>query len=150
MMRRRGAKKHHAGNGAEKSCGINPFLEIMNFFEALVKGQNYQESGEHLCALQQYSQFLQHVVQASFFGSLAIACLRSGIFILYFFHFAMRVSLPYFMIYAEGNFIDADLNTKLFLTKLAIKVAQRSAQSFFNDRMIERHFEHLLNRHSAL
>jgi len=73
-MGSRGTKKDHAGNRAEKGCGINPFLEIMNFVKSLVERQHNQESGKHLSALQQNPQFLQHVIQASFFRNFAIIC----------------------------------------------------------------------------
>ncbi|MDP3635892.1 MAG: hypothetical protein Q8R51_00750 [Azonexus sp.] len=45
------------------------------FVEALVEGQHDQESGKYLSSLQQNPQFLQHVVQASLFGSFSITYL---------------------------------------------------------------------------
>jgi hypothetical protein len=76
MMGCWGTKKDHAGNRAEKGCGINPFLEIMNFVKALVERQYNQEGGKHLSTLQQNPQFLQHIVQTSLFGNFAIICQR--------------------------------------------------------------------------
>jgi hypothetical protein len=84
MVCRWSAKEHQAGNGAEEGCGIDQFLNVMNFVEALVEGQHNQKSSKYLGALQQNSQLLQHVVQASTFRCFAITRLGLGIYVFHF------------------------------------------------------------------